>query len=213
MERDIRSLRREYNRKGLLEQDLEDDPLILFDHWFQDALDAGLKDANAMSLSTVDPNNRPSSRIVLLKELDADGFVFYTNYESKKGSDIEANALGALLFYWSDLERQVRIEGSITKVDRKVSESYFHSRPIESQLGAVASDQSRILKNREELENRYHELKKKYNGKEIPCPDFWGGYQLNPDRIEFWQGRPSRLHDRFEYIRKGDHWEHRRLYP
>lgn len=213
MERDIRSLRREYNREGLLEKNLDNNPVIQFDHWFQDSMNAGVKDANAMSLSTVGEDNRPSSRIVLLKEFDEQGFVFFTNYDSRKGSEIEANSFGALLFYWSDLERQVRIEGSITKVEREVSESYFHSRPAESQLGALASDQSRMLKNREDLENRYRELKKRYEGKEIPCPDFWGGYRLYPDRMEFWQGRPSRLHDRFEYLRDGARWIHRRLYP
>ncbi|HKI45746.1 MAG TPA: pyridoxamine 5'-phosphate oxidase [Balneolales bacterium] len=213
MDRDISSLRREYNRDGLLEKDLDDNPVVQFDHWFQDSLKAGLKDANAMSLSTTGENNRPSSRIVLLKEFDEQGFVFFTNYRSRKGSEIEANFFGALLFYWSELERQVRIEGSIDKVNRDISESYFHSRPVESQLGAVASEQSQMLKNREELESKYQELKKKYEGREIPCPDFWGGYRLRPDRIEFWQGRPSRLHDRFEYIREGDRWIHRRLYP
>jgi len=213
MDKNIRSMRREYNRDGLLEKDIDDNPVTQFGRWFKAALDTGIKDANAMTLSTVSNEGRPSSRIVLLKEFDEKGFVFFTNYQSKKGSDIEAHAVGSLLFYWSDLERQVRIEGSLTKVSRELSESYFHSRPVESQLGALASDQSRILGSREELENRYEDLKKQYEGKEIPCPEYWGGYRLEPDRMEFWQGRPSRLHDRFEYVFEDNQWIHRRLYP
>ncbi len=213
MDKDISSLRREYNRDGLFEKDLDDNPVAQFDHWFNDALNSGLKDANAMTLSTVSKEGQPSSRIVLLKEFDEKGFVFFTNYKSRKGEDIEANAVGSLLFYWPDLERQVRIEGSMTRVSREVSKSYFHSRPIESQLGALASDQSRTLKNREELEKRYLDLKKQFEGKEIPCPEYWGGYRLKPERMEFWQGRPSRLHDRFEYILEANRWVHRRLYP
>ncbi len=213
MEKSIASIRREYSRAGLQEEDLAENPLDLFDKWFREALDARLKDANAMILSTADKSGKPSSRIVLLKDFDDEGFVFFTNYQSRKGREIEQNVFGALLFYWAELERQVRIEGALVKTSREVSEAYFHSRPVESQLSALASDQSRVLRDRQELEAKIRELSEKYGDGEIPCPKFWGGYLLKPDRIEFWQGRPGRLHDRFEFFSIDGRWNHHRLYP
>lgn len=213
----VKSLRREYKRDGISEETVQDSPIDQFTIWFEDALNSNMTDANAMTLATATADGRPSSRIVLLKGFDEEGFHFYTNYDSRKGKELAENPNAALCFYWSALERQVRIEGRVTKLSRDVSASYFQSRPRTSQLGAWASSQSTELKNRQELEDNFKELKQKFKGKDVPCPDFWGGYNLNPQSIEFWQGRTGRLHDRILYTRDGNadknEWIIKRLNP
>ncbi|MEA2707485.1 MAG: pyridoxamine 5-phosphate oxidase [Phycisphaerales bacterium] len=209
-------LRREYTRAFLLEKDILPDPIQQFDRWFTDATNAAVTEANAMTLATADAQTcAPSVRVVLLKGFDERGFVFYTNYASRKGRELAANPRAALCFYWQPLERQVRIEGTIEKVPRAESEAYFHSRPIGAQIGAWVSHQSDVLESREELDRRDRELLKKFAGRPVPLPDNWGGIRVVPSVIEFWQGRPSRLHDRIEYRRNsaGDAWQIRRLAP
>jgi pyridoxamine 5'-phosphate oxidase len=206
-------IRREYARDFLLESSALPDPIAQFDRWFTDATTAKVPEPNAMLLATADASGAPSARIVLLKGFDADGFVFYTNYNSRKAEDLEQNPRAALVFFWESLERQVRIEGRVTKTSREESEIYFHSRPVDSQIGAWVSHQSRVIGSRQELEHRAVELQKQFAGREVPLPDFWGGYRVIPDRIEFWQGRPSRLHDRLEYVRAREAWKMQRLAP
>jgi pyridoxamine 5'-phosphate oxidase len=209
----IMQIRREYNRDGLQEKLMADNPIEQFDRWFTIAVDEGFTDPNAMTLATVDEKHRPSARIVLLKDYDNRGFVFYTNYESRKGIDIQQNSYVAMVFYWAELERQVRIEGMAEKVSKEESEEYFHSRPYESQIGAWASHQSEEIQGREDLERRFEEMNTAYKKGEVPLPDFWGGYRVIPDQIEFWQGRPRRLHDRIIYYKKKDDWVKSRLAP
>lgn len=209
----IMQMRREYTRWGLRENDMFEDPIQQFEKWFKTAIDEGFTDPNAMVLATVNSDNRPSARIVLLKDFDAHGFVFYTNYDSRKGMELADNPYTASVFYWAELERQVRIEGRVVKVSQKESEEYFHSRPFDSQIGAWASHQSQEIDSREELEKRYDELNQAYENKEVPLPDFWGGYRIIPDQIEFWQGRTKRLHDRIVYYHKKEGWEMKRLAP
>jgi pyridoxamine 5'-phosphate oxidase len=206
-------IRREYARDFLLESSALPDPIAQFGRWFTDATTAKVPEPNAMLLATADASGAPSARIVLLKGFDADGFVFYTNYNSRKAEDLEQNPRAALVFFWESLERQVRIEGRVTKTSREESEIYFHSRPVDSQIGAWVSHQSRVIGSRQELEYRAVELQKQFAGREVPLPDFWGGYRVIPDRIEFWQGRPSRLHDRLEYVRAREAWKMQRLAP
>lgn len=206
-------MRRDYRRARLLERDVAADPMKQFARWFKQAQKAGEIEPNAMVLSTADGRGAPSGRVVLLKEFDADGFVFYTNYSSRKGQQLLANPRAALTFFWPTMERQLRIEGRICRVSRRQSEAYFHSRPRDAQLGAWASDQSRVIASRKELEQHDAQLAKQFGDGPIPLPDFWGGYRLIPGRIEFWQGRPGRLHDRLEYIRQKDTWKIRRLAP
>lgn len=189
------------------------DPVTLFAGWFEAARKSGLYLPESMSLGTADAAGRPSVRMVLLKGFDESGFVFYTNYESRKARELAENPRAALCFHWNLLQRQVRIEGEVTKVEAEESEAYFSSRPRGSRLGAWASKQSSELGEREELERRYAELERKYAGSEIPLPPFWGGFRVVPEVIEFWQGRANRLHDRLEYRREGDGWRVRRLYP
>ena len=210
-----KEMRREYTRSALLEKDVHPDPIQQFDRWFTDATNAAVTEANAMTVATADPGTgAPSVRVCLLKGFDPRGFVFYTNYQSRKGRELASNPWAALCFYWQPLERQVRIEGTVEKVSREESESYFHSRPIGAQIGAWVSHQSETLESREELDRREQELLKKFAGGAVPLPPTWGGYRVIPVRLEFWQGRPSRLHDRIEYVRTATgQWQIRRLSP
>lgn len=209
----VEALRREYTRDGIDPGKVRQNPVDQFAIWFKDAVDANLPDANAMTLSTSNAFAKPSGRIVLLKGFDEEGFRFYTNYQSRKGIELQENPLAAICFFWSLLERQVRIEGTVEKVSREKSEEYFHKRPRESQLSAWISRQSTQVKSRETLEEAFEEAKKKFDGKEIPLPDYWGGYQLHPSMFEFWQGRPGRLHDRICYVKVNGSWIIKRLSP
>lgn len=210
----IADLRREYASRALGEADTDPDPLVQFRVWFDEAVAARIVDVNAMTLATATPHGEPSARIVLLKGLDEGGFVFYTHYDSAKGRDLAANPRAALLFYWAELERQVRIAGTVARVPRAVSDAYFASRPVESQWAAWSARQSAEIATRADLERRFAEIKARYANQPVPCPPDWGGYLVSPARIEFWQGRPSRLHDRLLYSRQADgSWTRVRLAP
>jgi pyridoxamine 5'-phosphate oxidase len=214
MNRDLADMRVNYQLQSLDIEDVKSDPLDQFIIWFDQARNADLKEPNAMILSTVDQNNQPDARTVLLKDIIDGQFVFYSNYESKKGQDLTANEKCALTFLWLDLERQVRIKGNCTKLDKEISTKYFQSRPRESQLGAWSSPQSQQISNRNILESKYAELEQKFkNLVKLPIPEFWGGYIVDPFEIEFWQGRSSRLHDRIFYKKQGKGWEITRLAP
>jgi pyridoxamine 5'-phosphate oxidase len=211
---DLTGLRNEYAAHGLRRADLHSDPLQQFAAWFAAALAADIRDVNAMSLATATPDGKPSVRIVLLKGFDERGFAFFTNYDSEKGLQIEANPYAALVFYWVQLERQVRISGAVEKTSREDSAAYFHSRPLGSRLGAWASKQSEIVDARQILDTRLTEMTERFENGDVPLPPHWGGYRVKPDKIEFWQGRPNRLHDRFRYSRRGDGtWQIDRLAP
>lgn len=233
----IADIRREYNLAGMRRCDLDSDAIVQFRRWFDQATGArasgqirkffirlykaifmikGVEqlDLNAMTLATADKHGRPSARIVLLKGLDERGFSFYTNYNSRKGGELEENPEAALVFYWPEQERQVCIAGRVTRLSAAESEAYFRTRPRGSRIGAWASDQSTVLKDRTELEGKWQQIEQRYPGEEIPCPAHWGGYVLDPSRMEFWQGRPNRLHDRFRYTRQADRtWLVERLSP
>lgn len=209
----VEALRREYAREELTEANIKSDPLDQFAVWFQQALSSELLDANAMTLATAGSDAAPSVRIVLLKGFDKEGFRFYTNYESSKGRELAENPKAALCFYWAPLERQVRIRGTVEKLSRAESEQYFDQRPRSSQLGAWASRQSTPIGSREQLVDRYKKLDAQFDNQSVPIPDFWGGYLLHPTEIEFWQGRPSRLHDRFLYAKSEENWKISRLSP
>ncbi|WP_316787988.1 pyridoxamine 5'-phosphate oxidase [Pedobacter frigoris] len=209
----IQNLRQDYRAAQLSENDVESNPILQFKKWFADAINAQMYEPNVMTLATADSDGKPSARIVLLKDFDENGFVFYTNYESKKGQDLIENPQAALVFFWAELERQVRIEGLVTKVDAQTSSDYFHSRPIGSQIGAMASPQSSIISDRFLLEEKVKELTAEYANKEIPRPLHWGGYLIEPTFIEFWQGRSSRLHDRIVYDLVDGSWIINRLAP
>jgi len=210
----IADLRKDYKRLSLDETDTSADPFAQFRIWFDQALNAGVIEPNAMTVATVDVrSNQPSARILLLKGLDDRGFVFFTNFASQKGEELTTNPRVALLFFWADLERQVRVEGAVEKVSRDESERYFHSRPRASQIGAWASQQSTVLANRAELEHLKAQREAEFAGIEVPLPEYWGGYRVIPTRLEFWQGRQSRLHDRIVYVRNGNEWKRERLSP
>jgi pyridoxamine 5'-phosphate oxidase len=206
--------RYEHAGRGLRRSDLNSDPIKQFANWFTTAIEARIRDVNAMSLATTTTDCRPSVRIVLLKSFDEDGFVFFTNYESEKGKELKTNPYAALGFYWIELDRQIRISGKVKKTSREESQAYFHSRPVGSQLGAWASRQSEIIDARRVLDARMAEMTERFRNKRIPLPPHWGGYRLKPEIMEFWQGRPNRLHDRFRYTRLANgSWQIDRLAP
>lgn len=209
----IAELRREYSQQALAKSEVCENPIDQFTEWFEQAFSADLLDVNAMTLSTASKQGKPSSRIVLLKGIDESGFRFYTNYGSRKGRELKENPHAALCFYWAPLERQVRIEGEVERLSRSASGDYFEQRPRESKLGAWASKQSSQVSSREELEKQFQEIKQKFKNKEIPLPDFWGGFLLHPQRIEFWQGRKGRMHDRICYEKSDTEWNIFRLAP
>jgi len=213
MKIDIANLREEYTRGGLSEEDLTADPIILFRKWLEEAVESKAAEPNAMSLATISEDGTPNSRVVLLKEVGDRSIRFYTNYTSRKGKDLEINPFAAVSFWWPELERQVRMKGSIKKVSREESDEYFKSRPRESQLGAWASSQSSVVENREKLKEDYDNVSKQFKNTVIPTPEYWGGIDIYVNEIEFWQGRPSRLHDRILFTFEQDEWNYKRLQP
>ena len=207
-------LRREYTDAGLDERDLDANPFMQFEQWFQEAIDAKIDLPDAMTLATSTKDGVPSARIVLFRGHDERGFVFYTDYGSQKGQELAENPNAALVFYWRELDRQVRITGRVSKVSRENSNNYFQSRPLGSRLAALASRQSEVITDRKDLEKRFKQLKKQYQNGEVPLPSNWGGYRLFPNMIEFWSGRPNRLHDRLRYTRQRDNdWRIERVFP
>jgi len=208
----LADIRKEYNKDQLSKEKLHNDPFQQFDKWMNETLEAQCHEPTSMTLATVDQDQMPNCRIVLLKDVD-DGFVFFTNYDSKKGSELLHTKKAALNFFWPELERQVRIRGIIEKVSAEKSDKYYQSRPRESRLGAWASNQSSIVKNSTELDNNYRQLQEKYSDREIPRPQHWGGYVLKPVSIEFWQGKANRMHDRFQYVLNNNEWIINQLAP
>jgi pyridoxamine 5'-phosphate oxidase len=209
----LADLRQDYKLAGLTEAQSLSDPFQQFSLWFEQALNAELLEPNAMTLATIDSNGSPNARIVLLKGFSENGLIFHTNYDSAKGQNIAANPQVALVFWWGELERQVRIEGTAEKVSAEDSDSYFSSRPLNSQIGSWASTQSQVVSSREELESRFAHYQEKFNNQPIPRPENWGGYRVVPYVFEFWQGRPSRLHDRLRYRLSNQQWIRERLCP
>lgn len=210
----IENLRQEYRSASLSESEVAADPISQFAKWFAEALDGGLYEPNAMTLATATHDGKPSARTMLLKGFDKTGFTFYTNYLSRKGKEISKNPAASIVFFWAELERQVRIEGVLEKVSKEESEKYFHSRPKDSQLGAMASQQSQEISGRKQVEDTFNDLKDKFADKQVQKPAYWGGYVLKPQIVEFWQGRPGRLHDRLVYKKSDKHtWKIVRLAP
>jgi pyridoxamine 5'-phosphate oxidase len=209
----IADIRKDYRLQTLDEHDVADNPITQFSKWWDEAMESDITEVNAMTLATVSPEGKPEARIVLLKGFDEKGFVFFTNYESAKGKEMAANPYAALVFFWKELERQVRIEGMVEKVSAEASDAYFNSRPIGSRIGAWTSPQSQVIKNRAEIENKLKINQSKFEGKEVQRPSFWGGYCVLPTSIEFWQGRSSRLHDRLRYRKSDNKWLLERLAP
>lgn len=210
----LNSSRKEYDLDSLDELKIESNPSKQFNRWMEHAINSEILEPNAMTLSTVSADHRPSSRVVLLRAFDESGFIFYTNYNSRKGADLSTNPHASINFFWPELHRQIRIEGSISKVPNEISDRYFGSRPRESRIGAWVSDQSGLLSSRKVLEDKFMEFTHKFSNIEIARPPHWGGYLLIPDFFEFWQGRPSRLHDRIIYRRSGQgSWQRSRVYP
>ena len=210
---DIGDMRRDFESEGLDLEQLDSDPVHQFEQWFNEARKAGILEPNAMSLATTGNDLQPDLRTVLLKYFDQQGFVFYTNYGSRKAGELADNPKAGLLFPWIGLNRQVIVQGEAIRVSKAESLRYFASRPRGSQLGAWVSEQSRVISSRGLLEQKVAEIRRKFGDGEVPLPSFWGGYRVVPHRIEFWQGRPSRLHDRFEYLRSPDGWTIQRLQP
>lgn len=209
--KNIKDLRIDYRKSELDIQDLSDEPILLFQKWLSEVVNLSI-DANAFVLSTVNSEGIPSSRVLLLKDVSENGFSFFTNYSSRKSKEIEKNPNVCMNFFWKNFERQVRVTGIISKLSDQESEEYFNSRPYESRIGAWCSPQSKVIESRDVLENKFEELKKKYPN-EVPRPQNWGGYTISPTQIEFWQGRASRLHDRFLYSKEGENWRIERLAP
>jgi pyridoxamine 5'-phosphate oxidase len=211
--KELAGIRKEYSREELSLSSVDPDPFVQFDRWMKEALAAELQEPTAMTLSTVSDKGRPSSRVVLLKGIDANGLVFFTNYESQKGRELTENPFAALSFFWPELERQIRIDGMASKIPADESDEYFASRPFTSRIGAWASDQSKPLTSKAKLITRAAALSAKYATGNVPRPPHWGGFRISPDRFEFWQGRPSRLHDRICYTRVDGDWQTTRLSP
>lgn len=210
---DIAAIRKEYSLKSLDLNNIADNPLIQFKVWFQEALTASAIETNAMTLATINKDNKPSARVVLLKGIDH-GFLFFTNYESDKGKELAIHPFAALTFFWPELERQVRVEGRVEKVTAAESDEYFFSRPEPSQIGAWTSPQSHVIPDREYLQRRQEEVEEKFKNEKITRPEHWGGYRLVPQSVEYWQGRPSRLHDRIKYdLDETGNWQINRLAP
>ena len=209
---ELANLRRDWSSRKLDENNVDKNPFEQFQLWMKEAIDAEILDPNAMALATADKSGTPSARIVLLKNIDEKGLTFYTNYTSKKSSDLLENPKASVVFFWKELERQLRVTGSVEKVSKEESEEYFKSRPYDSKIGAWASKQSREVPDRKSLEASFEEYKNKFPG-EVPLPDFWGGFRIVPERFEFWQGRPGRLHDRVVYLKENDSWKIVRLAP
>jgi pyridoxamine 5'-phosphate oxidase len=209
----IADIRTDYRRHAFSEQEAADDPIVQFTTWFDEALRAEVLEPNAMCLATATPDAYPSARMVLLKGVDARGFVFYTDYRSRKGQELADNPGAALCFFWPELERQVRVTGAVQRVSRAESDAYFQSRPLPSRLGAWSSVQSSVLPSRDVLEAEVEAVTQRFAEGEVPLPDHWGGFRVVPEEIEFWQGRSSRLHDRIQYRREAGAWVKRRLSP
>ena len=210
----IASIRKVYKLQSLLEKDVDANPVRQFEKWWQQAIESSLDEVNALTLSTCSPSGKPSSRIVLLKGIHEDGFVFFTNYDSRKGREMEQNPNVSLLFFWKEMERQVRVEGNAKKVSEEESDEYFNSRPRASRIGAWSSPQSQTIEDREFLQENVLKYEKKFENTEVPRPVNWGGYIVQPRLMEFWQGRPGRLHDRLRYIQDGQNsWQIERLAP
>jgi len=209
----INTIRRDFANKPLEDNMVKDDPMDQYAVWFQEAISSDILDPYAACLSTVDSSGQPSSRMVYIRDIINEGFVFYTNYNSAKGVDLLNNSKAAFNIFWGELERQIRIQGVVVKVDKKISDDYFNARPRKSKIGAWASSQSQIISSRNDLENMYSSLEEKFKEVEVPRPSHWGGYCLKADRIEFWQGRPSRLHDRICYKKENGIWGKNRLSP
>jgi pyridoxamine 5'-phosphate oxidase len=209
----IAAIRKEYMLRSLLENEVNQNPLKQFATWWDDAVDSKIEEVNAMTLATVNEQGYPSARIVLLKDFNESGFVFFTNYESRKGKSLLVNPKASIVFFWKELERQVRIEGVVEKISEEESTAYFTSRPVESKIGAWASPQSEVISSRNFLEERFKNYEQQFSEAEIPKPRYWGGYIVKPTRIEFWQGRPGRLHDRIEYNKNNEGWTIERLAP
>ncbi|MDQ6814504.1 MAG: pyridoxamine 5'-phosphate oxidase [Bacteroidota bacterium] len=213
MDEAIAYIRKEYKLKTLCEEDVSDNPIEQFKSWWSEAISSKIDEVNAMTLATATVDGTPSARIVLLKGLTIDGFMFFTNYNSHKGKELEQNPQAALVFFWKELERQVRVEGTVEKVSEAESEAYFVTRPVASKIGAWASAQSTTIESREVIEANVTKYQAQFPGENIPKPSYWGGYIVRPERLEFWQGRRSRLHDRIKYTRQADKWIIERLAP
>lgn len=209
----LADFRKEYSTRGLQRSEMLEDPISQFNQWFSQAAQLGVHEPNAMTLATIGPDGMPSQRTVLLKQVDEQGFTFYTNYHSRKAAELAASPKASLLFPWITIERQVIVQGTVEKTTPEESLEYFHARPRESQIGAWVSEQSQVIANREVLTNRLNHFEKEFSGREIPIPPHWGGYRVIPETIEFWQGGAARLHDRFRYQLEGSGWEIDRLSP